>query len=122
MSFRAVLLAVGLEVASGVGDEVWVAPAGATASPGLICRVTSAAPVARRVRVEAFAADGATVFDSGRFALAPDAVFQSGVGAAGHVCRFELEDGRDLRAEALVFDAAAERFTPIPARRARPLE
>jgi hypothetical protein len=109
-----------LGLATAVGDETWVATvAGSAAVPGLICRVASAAAVPRRVRVESFAADGTPVFDSGRFLLAPEAVFQSGVGTAGRVCRFELEDGRDLRAEALVFDAAAQRFTAIPAHRSR---
>ena len=109
-----------LLVLTAVGaSEVWVATAEtAPAATSLICRVTSSARDARRVRIEAFSAEGSPIFDTGRFALAPDAVFQSGVGAA-RACRFELEDGRDLRAEALVFDPRKERFTPIPARRAR---
>jgi hypothetical protein len=35
------------------------------------------------------------------------------------MCRFELEDGRALRAEAVVFDAALQRFVAIRAHRAR---
>jgi hypothetical protein len=109
-----------LTLATAASHETWVATVqGPPAAAGLICRIFSAAAVPRRVRVESFAADGTPVFDSGRFLLAPEAVFQSGVGAAGRVCRFELEDGRDLRAEALVFDAPAQRFTAIPARRSR---
>lgn len=119
MNAVATLVALALAVATAHGDEVWIATAPDAAAPGLVCRVTSTAVVSQSVRVEAFAADGAPVFDSGRFALAPEAVFQSGVGAAGRVCRFELEDGRTLRAEALVFEPALQRFTPVTARRAR---
>jgi len=117
MNAVAVLL---LALTTAIADETWIARAQeSAAATGLICRVASAAATPRRVRVESFAADGTPVFDSGRFLLAPEAVFQSGVGSRGRMCRFELEDGRALRAEAVVFDAALQRFVAIRAHRAR---
>ena len=85
----------------------------------LVCRITSEARGARRVRVEAIDRRGGTTFDSGVFTLAAGATFLAGAGLHAKRCRFSVEgEARGLRAHGLVVsaDGRTRSLTPLASR------
>ena len=115
-----VLVLGSIVLASAAAGSVWLTPSAESAG-ALVCRLSSAARVPARVRVEGLGRDGRITFDSGFFPLAAGAVFQSGTGPQTRRCRFTFRGAAELRGEALAFDPEQQVFrsyvaTPVPRR------
>lgn len=118
MTAAVAILALSTIATAGVSRHHFVTEVPAGPLRGiLVCRITSDAGEAPRVRVQALDAAGRATSDSGSFRLERGATFLSSGGIDARRCRFTVEgDPTDVRADGLIVSEGRANASLVPLR------